>query len=247
LYHIAVLEIVAMSVSDALRGEQAGAGRLELVSAIELGGLTPSFGTLEGVLDAVDIPVAVMLRPRPSGFCYDDDEIWSMQVDAVSLAGMGAHGLVTGVLRENRELDIDSLAALVDSAPNLDWVCHRAFDLTPDPLRAINQLVELGFKRILTTGGAATARDGVAALKSYVEYADGRIEIMVAGGVRHDNVAELVRLTGAQTAHAGPFVATSDPSSAGDHPTALAMGGSYLGVDEEEVRALALALNSKPG
>ncbi len=242
MYHIAVLEIVAMSVSDALRGEQAGAGRLELVSAIELGGLTPSLGMLEGVLDAVEIPVAVMLRPRPSGFCYDDDEIWSMQVDAVSLAGMGAHGLVTGVLRENRELDIDSLAALVDSAPTVDWVCHRAFDLTPDPLAAIDQLASLGFKRILSTGGAATAREGVAALKSYVEHAAGRIEIMVAGGVRHDNVAELLRLTGAHTAHAGPFMAVSDPSSAGDHSTAVAMGGSYQAVDENEVRALARAL-----
>jgi copper homeostasis protein len=243
LYHIAVLEIVAMSVNDALRGEQAGAGRLELVSAIELGGLTPSFGTLEGVLDAVEIPVAAMLRPRPSGFCYDDDELWSMQVDAVSLAGIGAKGLVTGALKENGGLDLDSLAALVDSAPAVDWVCHRAFDLTPDPLQAIDQLVALGFKRILSTGGAATAREGIDALRSYVVHAAGRIEIMVAGGVRHDNVAELLTLTGAKTAHAGPFVATSDPSSAGEHPTALAMGGSYLSVDEDEVRALARAVH----
>ena len=231
-----------MSVEDARKCEAAGAGRLELVAAIESGGLTPTLGTLEGVLDAVDIPVAVMLRPRPSGFVYTDDEIWAMQVDAVSLAGMGAHGLVTGVLQENRELDLDSLAALVDSAPAVDWVCHRAFDLTPDPLEAIDQLVSLGFKRILSTGGAVTAREGVEALRSYVEHAAGRIEIMVAGGVRHDNVAELLRLTWAETAHAGPFVATSDPSSSGNHPTALAMGSSYLTVDEEEVRALARAL-----
>lgn len=242
MYDIAMLEIVAMSVRDAKLAEAAGANRLELVSAIEVGGLTPSLGAVEGVLDAVEIPVAVMLRPRRSGFLYAEEEVWAMQVDAVTYAGMGVAGLVTGILEEDRQIDLGSMAALVDSAKDTEWVMHRAFDLTPDPLRAIDQLVELGFSRILTTGGAATAEAGQDALRRYVEHAAGQIEIMICGAIRGTNLKELMRVTGASAAHAGPFREVNDATAVGDHPTAMAMGADYLEVDEEEIRALAAAL-----
>ncbi len=186
-----VLEICvadAASLSAAVAG---GADRIELCSAMELGGLTPSPGLIRRAAKA-PIPVFAMVRPRSGDFVFgaDDLDVMLAEIDAVRAAGLA--GVVLGASRPNGELDAEMLARLVAHADGLGVALHRAIDLVPDITDAVNIAVDLGFQRILTSGGAATALAGVAGIATALAAARGRIVIMAGSGVTPASLDELL-------------------------------------------------------
>jgi copper homeostasis protein len=178
-----LLEACVDSVASALAAEAGGADRLELAARMDLGGLTPPMALVAQVLACVRIPVVVLVRPRGGGFRCDPGEREAIR-DAVDAArALGAHGVAVGALREDGSLDTDFLGNLVAAARPLRVTCHRAFDRTPDPLGALEELVALGFDRVLTSGGAADAPSGIEVLRALVRAAAGRIAVVGGGGV----------------------------------------------------------------
>ena len=223
-----ILEVIASSIFDAITAHAAGADRLEFAVDLAAGGLTPSLGLLEAVRAAVPIPVFVMLRPRPGGFCYDRDEFAVLQRDLGIAKAAGAHGFVAGVLGADHRLDRDRMRALVDLAAPLPLTCHRAFDLVPDQTVALEELIGLGVTRVLSSGAAPDAFAGRLRLAALVQQAAGRIVVMAGAGIEAGNVRELVAVTGVREVHASCAIAVEDDAGF----------GQARRVDAAKVRAL---------
>lgn len=174
--------------------------RIELCSALDVGGLTPCPGLIAAAQDS-DIPSHVMIRPRAGDFCYDlaDQKAMRASIEAAKKADLA--GVVIGASQED-QLDVAALKELVTASEGLEVTLHRVIDLLPDPLAAMEQAIELGFDRILTSGGAPRAVDGQVTLSTMQTAAQGRIEIMVGSGVSVSNLAELAQNTGITSFHA---------------------------------------------
>ena len=196
-----VLEICVDSVASALTAEAGGAHRVELCSALAEGGLTPSLGLLRIVRSKIDIGVHVMIRPRSGDFIYSDDDFAIMQEDIALAAQLGANGVVFGLLTSDGEVDIERTRALVKLARPMEVTFHRAIDLTSDPLMALEAVINCGADRVLTSGGEISAMLGSVRIQQLVRAAGDRIHVMVGGGVRPENLAELVQATGAHEWH----------------------------------------------
>src|SRR4051812_36202927 len=146
-----LLEICCGSIDDSLQAQAGGADRIELCSALFLGGLTPSLGTIRYAREKLKIPMIVMVRPRGGGFCYTDAEFATMERDSEAAVANGADGVVFGILNANGSIDGKRARRVRDIAGDKQTVFHRAFDVTPDPLRAVDELVDLGITRVLTS------------------------------------------------------------------------------------------------
>jgi copper homeostasis protein len=197
-----LLEVAVASVEDALTSQQAGADRLELNAALALGGLTPSLGTLIEVRAAVSLPVLVMVRPRPGGFVYGEADFKVMQRDVDLALKHGADGIVFGILTADGRVDADRCRCLVRQAGDRAAVFHRAFDVSPDPFAALEELIELGVRRVMTSGQEETAYNGAARIAELVERAAERIEILPASGINRFTVADVLARTGCTQVHA---------------------------------------------
>ncbi len=195
------VEAAIDSVADAERAVREGATRLEVCGNLGAGGLTPSADLLEGCL-ALGVPCIAMVRPRDGNFLYDDTEFAQMCGDAKRLLAAGAHGIVFGSLRDDGSINSHHVAALISIAGNTDTVFHRAFDHTPSATAAFDTLLACGVRRILTSGHAPTATEGVVEIAALVRHSRGRIGILPGGTVRGSNVRELVSLTGVAEVHA---------------------------------------------
>lgn len=196
-----LVEACVDSVASSLAAERGGARRLELCDALFDGGTTPSAGMIAACKAAVSIPVFVMIRPRGGGFVYSDAERDVMHRDVVVARGLGADGVVIGGLRRDGTVDLALVRALVDAADGLPVTFHRAFDLTPSLAESLVSLVDAGVQRILTSGGALTAAEGATALADLVRQAGSRVVVMAGGGVREENVRELVAVSGVREVH----------------------------------------------
>lgn len=196
-----LLEIAVASVAGALIAARAGADRLEVNTALACGGLTPSLGLFREIRSQTTLPLLVMLRPRPGGFVYSDPEFQTLRRDLEIFLEGGADGFVFGMLDEHGAVD-GRCAELVRAAQGRVCVFHRAFDLVPRPLETLEQLIDLGFRRVLTSGQERTAWEGVALLRQLVDRARGKIEILPGGGVRPENAAGILRATGCGQVHA---------------------------------------------
>jgi copper homeostasis protein len=212
--HRVLLEVAVASVEDALAAQAGGADRLELNAALALGGLTPSLGTLIEVKHAVSLPVLAMVRPRPGGFAYSAAEFAVMQRDADLALAHGADGLVFGVLTPEGAVDDERCRALVRQAAGRPVVLHRAFDVTPDPFAALERLIDLGVRRVMTSGHEETAYNGAGQIAELIRRAAGRIEILPAGGINRFTVADVVARTGCDQVHASLRVTRRDASVA---------------------------------
>lgn len=206
------LEIVCASADDAVEAEAGGADRIELCSSMFVGGLTPSLGTLLEVKRRVRLPVMAMVRPRGGGFCYSPGEFVTMLRDAEVLLKHGADGIVFGILREDGRIDVKRTAQISKVVGSKQTVFHRAFDVTPDPFAALEELMALGITRVLSSGQQPTALEGVELIRRLVGQAQGRIEILVGGGVRANNVSELLARTGCSQVHLKAFTRRMDTS-----------------------------------
>jgi copper homeostasis protein len=196
-----LIEAVVDTVDAAAAAERSGAGRLELCANLEVGGTTPDEATTERVVKAVRIPVFVMIRPRGGSFLYSDAEFKQMRRGIAGAAAKGVAGIVTGVLGSDGSVDLERTRALVDAARPLPVTFHRAIDETADLLVALDALIEAGVSRVLTSGGAATAVEGIDVLASLVERAGTRLTVMPGGGIRAHNAREVIERTRAREIH----------------------------------------------
>ena len=182
--------------------------RVELCDNLAVGGTTPSYGVIKEAaryLHEKDIALETMIRPRGGNFVYNDSELRIMEDDILRAVELESDSLVLGLLTEDNHIDQDGIEQLLPATQGLPLVFHMAFDHIPieEQKEALDQLVELGFTRILTHGSAQNNDifENIAHLKDLVDHADGRIEIMIGGGVTADNYQELIEKTGAQAAH----------------------------------------------
>lgn len=209
-----ILEVPVETLDEARAAVDAGADRLELCASLEVGGLTPSEETLVKVVEWATVPVMVMIRPRGGDFVYDAADVDAMEL-AIDLAHvLDADGVVFGALRQDGSIDVELCRRVTRPAVAMDCVFHRAFDCVPDRQTALDQLIEQGFDRILTSGGAATAADatGIETLARLIDSAAGRIDILPGGGIRPDNVASIIRGTGCTSIHSSCRVPTTGGS-----------------------------------
>lgn len=200
-----LLEICCGSTEDAFEAERGGADRVELCSALFLGGLTPSVGSLIEAKQRLKIPVVAMNRPRPAGFCYSPMEFAVMERDTDVLLQFGADGIVFGILNEDGTIDTDRCGTIRSRVGSRQAVFHRAFDVTPDPFCALEELIDLGITRVLTSGQRSGAPEGSALIRQLIEHAAGRIEVLPGAGIGFDNVVELVAATGCTQIHMTAF------------------------------------------
>ncbi len=211
-----LLEICCGSAEDAVEAARGGADRVELCSALFLGGLTPSLGSLELPRQQAFRPsVVAMVRPRAAGFCYSELDFDVMERDARLFLEHGADGIVFGILREDATIDLERCRHLRDLAGGRETVFHRAFDVVPDPMRALDELIDLGFTRVLTSGQQPSAPQGAELIRRLVDHSRGRIQILPGAGIRSNNVAKLLAETGCTQVHTTAFRQREDRSTAG--------------------------------
>ncbi|WP_066585764.1 copper homeostasis protein CutC [Sphingomonas pruni] len=238
----AILEICvddAAGVGVAVAG---GADRIELCSALELGGLTPSAALLDHAL-RTGCPVHMMIRPRAGGFVYSEDDV-ALMVEEIGAAGArGVDGVVVGALRPDGELDREALARFRDAARDVAIVLHRAIDLVPDPVAAVGEAIALGYDKILSSGGAPTAIEGMTTLVRMVAAAGERLSVIAGSGVTPDNIERIIAGTGVREVHGSASRPGPEPDAA-----TLRLGfatGPRRATDRVIVQRLRTALTTK--
>lgn len=229
-----ILEVAANSVASALAAQEGGAGRVELCTALELGGLTPSAAQITLARDRLQIPLYVLIRPRAGDFLYSELEVETMWRDIEACAAAGCDGVALGVLDAEGALDMPRCRSLIAAAGPMGVTFHRAFDLARDPSQALEDVIELGCERVLTSGGQVTALDGATQLRALVAQAASRIVVMPGAGLSAANIAELATLTMAQEFHAS---AKQQRESSMQHRHAL-LGDMQHGEMRSEVDAV---------
>ncbi|WP_277259718.1 copper homeostasis protein CutC [Olegusella massiliensis] len=238
------VEICTGSYEDCLSARDAGADRVELNSALWLGGLTPSLGTLRLVRTALDIPIITMLRPRGAGFCYSPHEVEVMFADASAFMDAGADGVAFGFLNPDATINVEQTRLMVELAHSAgkEAVFHRAFDVTPDPKAALELLVDCGVDRILTSGQKPSAHAGATLIAQLQKQAAGRIQILAGAGINAQNVCELINKTGISQVHASCRDYEKDPTTTRNEVSYAYLEGdlscSFDCVSKERAQAL---------
>ena len=185
------LEIACFNPESALVAQQAGADRIEFCANMEVGGTTPSLSDFLTVKSKTDIPVYVMIRPRGGDFVYSNAHFEQMRNSIIQFKNAGANGFVFGILTANGEVDINRNKQIIQLADAVPCTFHKAFDEVKNPMDALQQLIAIGFKNVLTSGQQPTAMQGVDLLKQLTNSANNQINIMIGGSVRSNNIAEL--------------------------------------------------------
>lgn len=183
-----IIEICANSYESAIVAEEGGAHRIELCTNLSVGGLTPSFDLIERVIRESSIPVHVLVRPRPGDFCYTDEEI-DIMLSTIRICKMaGCHGIVSGALTSNKEIDLITTKKLIDVSEPLKFIFHRAIDLVLDPIKAIEEMRKFNISGILSSGQKKYALQGLPLLKRMRSESKGMFEIMPGGGITPNDI-----------------------------------------------------------
>lgn len=196
------LEICANGIQSLRNAMDGCAQCVELCEALEVGGLTPSFGTMARAIDLSFIPMRVLIRPRPGNYIYNDDEVEVMKTDIMLCRKLGFEGVVIGALDNEGRLDVNTIRTLMEAGEGMKYTFHRAIDACVKPFEAMEQIIELGFDKVLTSGGKPTAEEGIPMIaEMQLRYGD-RIAIMPGGGINLGNVMDVVNQTGVVNVHA---------------------------------------------
>lgn len=201
------LEICASSYQSAINAQQAGAHRIELCSELAVGGLTPSYGLIKQVVEKLSIPVFILVRPRSGNFTYSNSEFDIMKHNIQLCKDLGCAGIVSGVLNEDNTIDFKRTQELIKCSKPLPFTFHRAFDWTPNPTKALKELIDLGVQRILTSGQESSAEKGLELLQQLKEKANNKITILPGGGINSKN-AHLFKNDGFLEIHASASTIT---------------------------------------
>lgn len=229
-----------ISTREALKG---GADRIELCANLGEGGTTPSYGLIKKCVESFDVPVYPIIRLRGGDFLYTPEEIDCMLTDIAICKTLGCEGVVFGALNRDASVDVAVLAKAVHIAYPMKVTFHRAFDRCADPVAALEEIIAAGCERILTSGQALTASEGVSVIRELYEKAGQRIIIMPGSGVRPDNIAALARQTGCREFHAS--LRSRRDSTMEYFPPAFVNGDSYhYTVNAADVAALKAKLES---
>lgn len=239
-----IIEIATTDFTTTKSSVEGGADRIELCAALSEGGTTASFGTIKKCREAFNVQLFPIIRTRSGDFLYSDDEFEIMMNEVKLCKDLGCDGVVIGLLSKDGSIDIKRTSKIVEAAYPLEVTFHRAFDRCKDAFEALEQLVEIGCQRILTSGQQPTAPRGIDLITRLVRAADERIIIMPGSGVRKENIKELAEKTGAKEFHSSlrgnkkSLMEFIQPSFADSKE-------SYTNpsIDPEEVKALRNALN----
>ncbi len=196
-----ILECCVDSVESALAAQKGGANRVELCSALVIGGLSPSVALFKRVKEALDIKIHVLLRPRFGDFCYTDHEHEILKEEVKMFRELGADGIVIGTLKPDGSLNMIQMKELVEVAGDMSITLHRAFDMCKDPMQTLEDVKELGINTILTSGQKNSCINGTDLLKGLVQNAEGKVDILIGGGVDASVIKELHNKTGATSYH----------------------------------------------
>ena len=197
-----IIEICANSAQSCVEAEAGGAHRVELCAGIPEGGTTPSYGEICMARKlTASIDINVIIRPRGGDFLYTPAEVEAMLMDIEQAKQLKVHGVVFGCLTNQGYIDVPVMRRLIEASKPLSVTCHRAFDVCRDPFAALEQLIELGCDRILTSGQQPDAVQGIPLIKELVQQAGDRIIIMPGSGVRENNIALIESETGAKEFH----------------------------------------------
>lgn len=239
-----VIEVCAGSYQDCLAAWRGGADRAELNSALSVGGLTPGISALRRVKKETGLKVICMVRPRAAGFCYDADDAEIMFADAELLLENGADGIAFGFLKEDGSVNTDLTGKMVSliHRSGREAVFHRAFDVTPDPFAAMEELIGCGIDRVLTSGQQAKAMDGIELIRALQGKYGSRIQILAGSGINASNAAEMIKSAGVHQIHSSCKSYSCDPTT-GKNGVSYAYltpphEMDYDVVDEELVRKL---------
>ena len=196
-----IKEACVESFEKAKEAQDKGANRIELCENLIVGGTTPSYGTVKVCLEKLNIPIFPMIRARGGNFIYSKDEIEIMREDIKIFKELGVKGVVLGCLISNNKIDLELTKELVDLAYPMEVTFHKAIDEIQNPLDYIDDLVNIGIKRILTSGGKATALEGKDLINEMIKKSNGRLKIVVAGKVTKENLNGLSNLISANEFH----------------------------------------------
>ena len=196
-----IKEACVESFEKALEAQNNGADRIELCENLSVGGTTPSYGTVKICLEKLNIPIFPMIRARGGNFVYSKDEIEIMKEDIKVFKNLGVKGVVLGCLTSDNKIDLELTKTLVNLAYPMEITFHKAIDEISNPLDYIDDLVDIGIKRILTSGGKATALEGKDLINEMIKKSNGRLKIVVAGKVKKENLNELSNLISADEFH----------------------------------------------
>jgi copper homeostasis protein len=239
-----LLEVCAFNVQSCIIAERVGAKRAELCDNPIEGGTTPSYGAIRLAREKIAIDLYPIIRPQAGYYFYSEDEFSIMKTDILMCKELGCDGISIGVQKQNGEIDTDRLRRIVDWAYPMGVTCNRAFDSTPDPLKALEDIINSGCERVLTSGQKTAAPDGVDLLAKLVQQADGRIIIMPGAGVRSSNIEALIKDTGATEFHTSARISVRDNMQY-QNPAVSDTGNIYL-ANEEELRKIVDILNNVP-
>lgn len=202
-----IKEACVGSLEEAIAAEKNGADRIELCAELHIGGTTPSLELIRQAKERLNIPIRVMIRPRGGDFTYSAEELEVMEESIEVCKAIGVEAVVFGVLDTNRQLDLVQISRLTNSAKPLKVVVHKAIDVTPDPVAALQSLCTIeGIDTVLTSGGGETAFQGAENLKEMLKIGGTDLEVMPAGKVSEENLEELHQLLGARAYHGKKIV-----------------------------------------
>ena len=222
-------EVCANSVTSCLAAQAGGAGRVELCAGIPEGGTTPSWGEMVVARELLHIKLHVIIRPRGGDFLYSPIEVKTMLKEIEAARSIGVDGVVFGCLTSNGEIDLPTMKILLEASKGLSVTFHRAFDVCSQPSQAMEQLIELGCDRILTSGQQTTAQQGIPLLKSLQQQAAERITLLAGCGVNESNIAQIASQTGIHEFH---FSAREQVRSAMQYKNESVSMGGAVQIDE---------------
>lgn len=218
-----LIEICLEDVKSVLAAQEGGADRVELCSDLFEGGLTPSLGTVLTAKKLAKIPINCMIRPRGGDFCYSDLEFQAMKEDILAFKQADVNGIVFGILTPEGDVDIKRSREVIKLARPLSVTFHRAFDMTRDPYKALEDLIELGVDRVLTSGQEASVPEGADLLADLVKKAGGRIIVMPGCGISERNFPKIHAKINAKEYHV--HLPAEERSLMKFHPGHIYMGG----------------------
>ncbi|QBZ97526.1 copper homeostasis protein CutC [Flavobacterium sangjuense] len=208
------LEIACFNLNSALIAQENRADRVELCDGFEVGGTTPSIEIVKQARENLTIDLYIMIRPRGGNFIYSEAEFEQMQSDILTLKALKVDGFVFGILKKNNAVNLEQNKILVDLAKPFPCTFHRAFDEVQNPFEALEQVINCGFKTILTSGQAKNVKEGMDRLTELVAKANSRITIMPGGGLRSSNIGMIQENTKATFYHSSAITAGSQTASA---------------------------------